>query len=309
MKFAIFGAGGVGGYFGGRLAQAGQDVTFIARGAHLAAITESGLKVDSTGGDFVIKPANAADSPQSVGRVDVILFAVKAWQMNEAIQQMKPLVGDGTLIIPLLNGMEHMDALLAAFGREHVLGGLCRISSFVAAPGHIKHVAVPPFIAFGEWNKSKSARVGALLKVFEGLTAVKASAPEDIELAMWEKYLMICAYSGVGAVTRQPVGVFRGAPETRNMFRHVLEEVVAVANARGVMLSEQSIQGVMDRMDVTQPDVMASMQKDVMEGRPSELDAQIGALIRMARMADLSLPANEFIYASLLPMELKARGM
>jgi 2-dehydropantoate 2-reductase len=179
----------------------------------------------------------------------------------------------------------------------------------VTAPGHIKHAAVPPFIAFGELDKTKSPRVDELLKIFEGLTAVAVAVPDDIELAMWDKYLMICAYSGVGAVTRQPVGLFRTVPETRIMFRHTLEEVVAVANARGVMLSEQSIQGVMDRMDASQPDVMASMQKDILEGRPSELDAQIGALIRMAHMADLSVPTNEFIYASLLPLELKARGM
>ncbi len=149
MKTAIFGSGGVGGYFGGRLAKAGQDVTFIARGAHLAAMKESGLRVDSIGGDFVVHPAHTTDSPHSIGAVDLVILATKAWQLDSAITQMKPLVGEMTMILPLLNGMEHMDALLAAFGREHVLGGLCRISVFVAAPGYIRHVGIQPFISIG----------------------------------------------------------------------------------------------------------------------------------------------------------------
>ena len=140
MKFAIFGTGGVGGYFGGRLAQAGHDVTFIARGRHLASITETGLRVDSIGGDFLVKPANATDSPQSVGEVDVVIVAMKAWQLNESVEQLKPLVGERTMLLPLLNGIEHMELLVDKFGSEHVLGGLCRISSFVAGPVVILHM-------------------------------------------------------------------------------------------------------------------------------------------------------------------------
>ena len=132
--------------------------------------------------------------------------------------------------------------------------------------------------------------------------------PADIQLAMWEKYLFISAFSGVGAVTRQPVGIFRAVPESRAMFRRMLEEVALVANARGVDLNEASVQAVLERVDKTQPDTMASMQKDIMEGRPSELEAQTGALVRMARELSLSVPTHEFIYASLLPMEKVARG-
>jgi 2-dehydropantoate 2-reductase len=309
MKFAIFGTGGVGGYFGGKLAQIGEDVTFIARGKHLAAIQKSGLRVDSIGGDFVIQPAQAADSPHSIGAVDVVVLATKAWQLDEAINHMNPLIGENTMILPLLNGIEHMDILVNAFGREHVIGGVCRISAFIADAGHIKHVGIDPFIAFGELNGEKSERISVLLNVFKNISGITAEARENIELAMWEKYLMICAFSGVGAVTRAPVGVFRSIPESRAMFRRALDEVVLVANTHGVGLTEKSVQSVMDRIDQTQPDMMASMQKDILEGHPSELESQTGALVRMARAADVSVPTHEFIYASLLPLEKKARGL
>jgi 2-dehydropantoate 2-reductase len=309
MKFAIFGTGGVGGYFGGRLAQAGEEVTFIARGNHLSVIQQTGLSVDSIRGDFVVNPAKATDSTQSVGTVDVVILAIKGWQLDEAILQMKPLIGDTTVIVPLLNGIEHMEALVNAVGREHVLGGVCRISAFIADAGHIKHVGIDPFIAFGELNREMSERVSKLYDVFKNISGVTVEESGNIELAMWEKYLLIAAFSGVGAVTRSPVGMFRSIPETRAMFRRALEEVVLVANSRGVGLTEGSVQSVMDRIDQTQPDTMASMQKDVLAGRPSELESQTGALVRMARAATVSVPTHEFIYASLLPMEKKARQL
>ena len=308
MKFAIFGTGGVGGYFGGRLAQAGEDVTFIARGNHLSVIQQTGLSVDSIRGDFEVNPVKATDLTQSVGAVDVVILAIKGWQLDDAILQMKPLIGQFTVIIPLLNGIEHMEALVNAFGREHVLGGVCRISAFIAEAGRIKHVGIDPFIAFGELNREMSERVSKLYDVFKNISGVTVEASGNIELAMWEKYLLISAFSGVGAVTRSPVGMFRSIPETRAMFRRALEEVVLVANSRGVGLTEKSVQAVMDRIDQTQPDTMASMQKDILAGRPSELESQTGALVRMARAATVSVPTHEFIYASLLPMEKKARG-
>ncbi|MBE0669335.1 MAG: 2-dehydropantoate 2-reductase [Anaerolineales bacterium] len=309
MKIVIFGSGGVGGYFGGRLALAGEDVTFIARGAHLAAIKESGLRVDSIGGDFVVRPAKATDSPQSIGAADLIILATKAWQLDSAIEQMKPLVGDNTMILPLLNGMEHMDTLLSAFKPNHVLGGLCRISSFVAAPGHIRHVGVPPFIAFGELDNSKSARVDSLREMFTKINGVTVDIPADINTAMWEKFIFISGTSGVGAFTRQTIGQFRANPETRAMLVNALEETAAVARARGVPLAANFVADTMQRIDTTQPDVMASMQKDMMEGRPSELNEQTGAVIRMGRAVGVPTPTHETIYAKLLPLENKARGL
>jgi len=307
MKFAIFAAGGVGGYFGGRLAQAGHDVTFIARGAHLAAIRQAGLKVDSIDGDFVIQPAKATDDPTSVGAVDVLLVAVKAWQMEAAIEQMKFLVGTNTVIIPVLNGVEAPEPLSAAFGSECVLGGLCRISSFIAEPGRIAHVGMRPSITFGELDNEKSERVLALQKIFAEIPEITAEVPDDIHVAMWEKFIFICAMSGVGAVTRRPVGFYRAIPETRAMLESTLKEANAVAKKRGVPLVKNIAEVILDRIDNLPAEVTASMQKDVMQGNPSELEAQNGALVRMGHKLDVPVPTHEFIYASLLPQELQAR--
>lgn len=243
-----------------------------------------------------------------IGVVDVTILAIKAWQLDKAISQMNPLVGENTMILSLLNGIEHLDTSVNAFGREHVIGGLCRISAFIADAGHIQHVGIDPYIAFGELGGEKSERISVLRNVFKNISGITTEARENIELAMWEKYLLICAFSGEGSVTLAPVGVFRSIPESRTMFRRALEEVVLVANSRGVGLTEKSVQSVMDRIDQTQPDMLASMQKDVLEGQPSELESQTGALVRMARAADVFVPTHEFIYASLLPIEKKARG-
>jgi len=308
MKFAVFGSGGVGGYFGGRLAKADHDVTFIARGEHLAAIAESGLKVDSIGGDFVVENAKTTDSPQSVGEVDCVIVATKAWQLPESIEQLKPLVGGRTIILPLLNGMEHMDLLLDAFGSNHVLGGLCRISSFVARPGHITHVGVKPFMSFGELDREKSERVGKLRDIFSSLDGIDVEVPADILVSMWGKFILICSTSGVGAVTRQPFGVIRVIPESRAMLKASVEETVRVGRAKGVNFPSDIVDAIMKRIDDFPESMVASMQKDIMEGRPSELEAQTGAVVRMGRALDILVPTHDFIYASLLPMEIQARS-
>lgn len=307
LKFAIFGSGGVGGYFGGRLAQAGQDVVFIARGRHLAEITESGLRVDSIGGDFLVKPAKATDSPQSVGEADVVVIATKAWQLGESLEQLNCLVGERTMILPLLNGIEHIDLLVNSFGNR-VLGGLCRISSFVAGPGHITHVAVKPSITFGELNNEKSGRIQELCQVFSAIDGIVVEVPEDIRAAMWEKFVFICSTSGVGAVARQPMDVFRAVPESRIMLESALREVENIARVKNVALPFDLVATLIKRIDGLPDGMFASMQKDIMEGRPSELDAQTGAVIRLGRALGIPTPTHEFIYASLLPMELKARG-
>jgi 2-dehydropantoate 2-reductase len=308
MKFAIFGTGGVGGYFGGRLAQAGQDVTFIARGGHLASITESGLRVDSIGGDFIVHPAKATDSPQSVGEVDVVIIATKAWQLNESIHQVKSLVGERTTILPLLNGIEHIDLLKDTFGEDRVIGGFCRISSFVAGPGHITHVGVKPFVSFGELDHEASERVDKLRDVFSALDGIDVEVPADIHAAMWGKFILICSTSGVGAVTRQPFGVIRVIPESRAMLRSAIDETIRVGRGKNVNLAADLGDVIMERIDNFPETMVASMQKDIMEGRPSELEAQTGAVVRLGRETGIPIPTHEFIYASLLPMEMEARN-
>ncbi len=311
MRIAVFGTGGVGGYFGGRLAQAGEEVVFIARGAHLQAICEQGLRVDSLKGDFTIHPAQATSDPGEIGRVDYVLVGVKAWQVPEAARALAPLVGEGTAVIPLQNGVEAPDQLGAVLGPEHVLGGLCQISAVVAGPGHIRHVGIEPYIAFGELTgetgPGSSERAGRLREAFER-AGVKAEIPQDIQAALWNKYLFIAAFSGVGAATRAPIGVIRSLPETRALLRQAMQEILAVARARGVNLPEDSVESRLAFVDGLQPGVMASMQRDIIDGRPSELEAQSGALVRMGRESGVPTPVHAFLYASLLPQEQRARG-
>src|SRR5436190_5306901 len=206
MKTAVFGVGGVGGLFGGRLAHSGEDVVFVASGEHLRAIRRDGLRVDSISGDFVVRPAQAADDPSEVGPVDVVLVAVKGWQVPEAAQAMRPLVGPETVVVPLLNGVEAPSQLAEALGQEHVAAGLCKSISFVAGPGHIRHTGAEPYIAFGEVDNRPSERIESLRRAFEK-AGVVVEVPGDIEAALWDKFIFLAGLSGVLAVTRSPVGV------------------------------------------------------------------------------------------------------
>jgi len=307
MRVAVFGTGGVGGYFGGRLAQAGEDVIFIARGAHLQAIRSEGLRVESIKGDFLIKPAFATDDPRRVGEVDAILVAVKAWQVPEAAVTMQPMVGESTFVVPLGNGVDAPVQLSSALGASHVLGGLCRISALIAAPGTIRHVGMEPFVAFGEMDGHRSQRADQLRQAFLRAN-VSVEIPEDIQVAMWEKFVFIAAISGVGAVTRSPIGIVRSLPETRQMLEEAVGEVVAVARGRRVRLPEDIATKTMTFIDGLPAGATASMQRDILEGKPSELGSQNGAMMRMGLEMGIPTPTHAFIYHSLLPQELRARG-
>ncbi len=308
LRIAVFGTGGVGGYFGARLAQGGHDVIFIARGAHLEAIKEQGLKVESILGHVHVHPAQATDNPGEVGPADVVLVATKAWQLPETVQAMVPLVGEETVVVPLLNGVEAPDILVQALGPEPVLGGLCKISAFKAAPGLIRHVGVEPEVIFGELEGGLTPRVKRLKDAFELCKGVKVTVPDDIRAAMWAKLTFIAPFSAVGAVTRAPAGVIRRLPQTRRLLEEAMKETVAVAQALGVALPHEAARQAMAFTDHMEPHVTASMQRDIMEGRPSELEAQTGAVVRLGRKAGVPTPVNDFLYAALLPQELRARG-
>jgi 2-dehydropantoate 2-reductase len=309
MRIAIFGSGGVGGYFGGRLAQAGHEVIFIARGQRLQAMREQGLQVESLNGDFMIRPVEATDQPATVGPVEAVLVAVKAWQVSEAAEAMRPMVGPETFVVPLQNGVEAPAQLAAVLGREHVLGGLCRIVSFMVRPEQVRHVgADPPYLAFGELDNRASERAQRLYQAFRQAQGVEVEIPADIQAAMWGKFMQICAWSGIGAITRSPVGVWRSLPETRQMWQDALAEVFAVAQARQIGLTEAMVAQVTAYVDVLPANATASMQRDIMNGRPSELQAQNGAVVRLGREVGAPTPTHAFIYQALLPLELKARG-
>jgi len=308
MRVAVFAAGAVGGYFGGRLAQAGEEVAFIARADHLQAIRERGLRVDSVAGDFGVHPADATDDPGQIGPVDCVLLAVKTWQLPQAVEQMGPLVGKDTFVVPLLNGVESPDVLAEVIGKERVLGGLCRILARVAGPGHIQHTGVDPTVTFGELDGSHTERTERLLAAFDRASGVSAAIPDDINVAIWEKLLSVASIGGVGAVTRAPVGVNRSVEQSRALLEAAMAEIAAVARARRVPLPQDAVEAAIKFMDALPDHGRTSLQQDIAEGRRSELDAWNGAVVRLGREAGVETPVHAFLYASLLPQELRARG-
>ena len=306
MRIAVVGAGGVGGYFGGRLAKAGIDTTFIARGATLTALRERGLRVDSIHGDFTVDRVQATDDPSSAGVMDAILMTVKAWQIPDAARSILPMIGRDTLVIPLENGIDAPDVLSEIVGREHVAGGLCAIVSFIVAPGHIKHAAFDPLVMFGELDNSRTDRIERLRAAFEQ-AGVNAQVPPDIHHSMWTKFLFIAVLSGVGALTRVTIGEWRSDPELRDLVTAGLHEVAALAAARGIDLGADAVEKTWQRYDSLAPASTSSLQRDVMEGKPSELDAQLGAVVRLAQHAGVAVPVTSMLYHCLLPQERRAR--
>jgi 2-dehydropantoate 2-reductase len=307
MRIAVYGAGAVGGYFGGRLAASGEEVIFIARGAHLLAMQSEGLRVDSINGDFTVYPVEASDDPTRVGEVEAVLLGVKAWQVSEAALDMRPLIGQDTFVVPLQNGVDAPSQIAGVLGKGAVLGGLCRIASHLASPGYIRHTGIEPTIAFGELDNRSSDRAIRLKTAFER-AGVQADIPADIQAAIWEKFIFIASISGLGAVTGAPVGVTRRLPETRQMLKQVIQEIVAVSRGRQIKLDQGVTDKVLAIIDGLPKETMASMQRDILEGRSSELGSQNGAVVRLGLEGGIPTPANTFIYNSLLPKELRARG-
>ena len=308
MRIAVFGAGGIGGYIGGLLAQTGQEVVLIARGEHLKAIQQRGLKVDSPKGDFVAYPALATDDPNQVGEVDTVILGVKAWQVPEAAQAVRSMVGKATAVMPIQNGVEAPSQLAAVLGSEHVVIGLVIVRSLIAGPGHIRHVLeVDPNFQLGEMDKHHSDRVERLRRALEN-AGLSVKTPPDIHVAMWEKFLTFCVASGMGAITRATSGVWRSLPETRQMAEAAAHEVMAVAQARGIAISDQADKASMRIIDNFLEGHSTSMAIDIVEGRPSELEAATGLVVRLGREEGVDTPVTTLIHNSLLPQEMKARG-
>ena len=308
LRIAIYGAGGLGGFYGARLACAGNDVAFIARGAHLAAMRERGLHVSSPLGDMHLPEPVATDNPADIGPVDLVLVAVKTWQIPEAGAAMGPLIGERTLVLPFLNGVEASDELAAAVGAERVLGGLSKVFSKIEAPGVIHHFTPNVFVAFGELDGAGSERVRALVDMFSA-AGVDAEVSPAIRVELWKKLLLVSSWAGLGALARSPMGVMREQPETRALIGRSMDEGLAVARATGHAV-DAAYKNEMWAFYRTMPaDATASMQRDIMDGRPSELDAWNGAICRFGARAGIETPVHSFTYHTLLPMERRARGL
>jgi len=309
MKIAVFGVGAVGGYFGGKLTQTNHEVIFIARGDHLQAIRENGLQVVSENGTFVAQPALATDNPSDVGEVDLLLVATKTWQIEEAAAAMRPMLTDSTVVLPLLNGVEAPQQLEHLLGTGIVLGGFCRVQSQIIAPGKIKQGGTSAYIALGAMRGGQQyhTQVAAMKSVLDETGAI-VEVPHSIEAAMWQKLLFVSSLGGVGAVTRMPAGILRKLPETRTMLQAAMREIYEVAIAQKLPMAGDAVaigMGIVDRLPQA---ATASMQRDLMNGRPSELEAQNGVVVRFGAQFGIETPTHRFVYHSMLPSEKQARG-
>jgi 2-dehydropantoate 2-reductase len=308
MRIAVVGAGGVGGYFGARLVEAGEDVAFVARGAQLDALRTHGLRIESPHGNAALGPQRATDDAREIGPVDAVLLCVKTWQVAEAVEAIRPLIGRETCLVPFQNGVEAADELIGTIGPAPVLGGVAKIVAFMDGPGRIREMGGPTAAAFAELDNRPSSRVERLRDAFRR-ARLDVETPADIHVAIWIKFMFVASGGGVGAVARRPIGVLRRVPGTRRMLESGMAEIAALARARGVRLPDDIVGRTMAFVDTLPAEGTASLQRDIAEGRRSELDWWSGAVVRLGRKAGVATPVHAFIYDSLLPSELDARGL
>jgi 2-dehydropantoate 2-reductase len=306
MKIAVMGSGGVGGYYGGMLAQAGHEVAFIARGAHLEALRARGLEVRSVHGDFTLPSVDATDRPAEVGPVELIIVCVKTLATEGAAEAMRPMVGPETSVVSFQNGIDAAERIGAVVGMEHMVGAATWLSSAIEAPGVIRQVSQFRRIVLGELDGRITPRVEGLAEALQG-TGATVEISDYIMKVLWTKFVFISAISGVGSLTRLPIGDYRSVAETRTLLVALMAEVTAVSLASDIELDPDVIDGALNLLDNAGPDIKPSMQRDVEAGRCSELDSMVGIVGRKGRELDVPTPAADMVYAALLPGELKAR--
>lgn len=300
MRIVVMGAGGTGGFFGGLLARAGEDVTFIARGEHLAAMRTRGLTVASRlAGDFTVA-APATDDPAEIGPVDLVLFCVKTYDTASAAARIRPVVGQDTLILPVQNGVDSAERIGQIVGRGHVLGGIAQVIAGITAPGVVGQTTGPGRLLFGELDGETSVRAEGVLATLRRAGIAAEIAP-DIRVALWEKLTFICALSGVTALTRLPIGPILATPACRALFRAVMEETAAAACAEGVAVEAEGVQRAAALADRLEPWAYGSLYHDLAAGRRLELEALHGTVLRIGRQHGVPVPATFAIYAALSP--------
>lgn len=308
MKIVIYGTGGVGGYFGARLAQAGNDVTFIARGQHLEAIQQKGLQLKSAKGNYLVYPAKATSNISEVKDIALVLICVKTWQLQEVAVKLRSVLNEKTMVISLLNGVDNAEVLSKAIPKNNILGGLCKVVSKLEDCGVIHHVSYEPTIVFGELNNIKTDRALLLEQTF--LKAeITTKLADDIQKEIWTKFLFITTISAIGALTRATVGEMISSSEIKEIMRKTAEEILAIAKAKTINLPANIIDKQFQLIESQPYNTTASLQRDIMEGKPSELEAQNGTIVQMGKDLGIPTPVNSFIYNCLLPQENKARGL
>lgn len=300
MRIAVFGSGGVGGYFGARLANAGNDVHFIARGKHLAAMREHGLRLSSPLGDAHLKPVQVNENPAAIGPVDVVLFAVKLWDTPAAAESIRPLLAGGGVVIPFQNGVESVDALRKVLGERPVMGGAAYIASRISAPGVIEHIGQMARLQFGPLLAEQRPVAERLLECCRK-AGINAEIPADVVRAIWEKFVFLVAVSGTTAVSRAPLGVVRADPDLRWLFEQAMRETWNVGRARDVQLADDFIPTRMKALDTLPYEMKASMAHDLEAGGRLEAPWLCGAVARMSAESGIDAPVNRTIYAALRP--------
>jgi 2-dehydropantoate 2-reductase len=300
MGMAVIGAGGTGGYFGGLLARAGEDVTFIARGAHLEALRARGLTLESRlAGTFTV-PVQATDDPSEVGPVDLILFCVKTYDTDTAAESIRPLIRPDTVLLSLQNGIDNEERIARVAGHASGIGAVAYVTSTIKAPGVVAQTSGPGKIIFGELSGGESARTERLRDLLQG-AGITAEVHPDIRVVLWQKFLFICAFSGVTAVTRLPIGAILADYATRTLFRGTSEEVEAIVRAGGIDLPADCVEQAMATAAAAEPWAHGSLYHDLAGGRRLELESLNGEVVRRGGAHGVSTPLNFAIYAALRP--------
>jgi 2-dehydropantoate 2-reductase len=303
MRIAVIGAGAVGGYYGARLAQAGHDVSFVARGANLAALRSSGVSVRSSLGDFTVQ-ARAEEDAGRIGTVDLVVLAVKTYSNPEALLHLPPLVGPNTAVLTLQNGVESAAEVAAVIGAEHVLAGATYIIATLVAPGTIQHTGPARRIVFGEGfgEAARSGRVAEIERVLAGAD-IQAEGVADARVPIWEKFIFLAPFAGLSAAARLSLGPLWAQPAFRATFDQAMAEVEAVARAEGIGVAADVRAAKMSYLDNSPATSRSSMMMDLVAGRPIEIEALLGAATRRGRAAGIPTPVMETLYAVLKPFE------
>ena len=302
MKITVMGTGGVGGYFGARLADAGHDVAFIARGKHLESMKQNGLKVFSDLGDTTINPIKVSENPEEFGVADIILFCVKAFDTQTAANLIKPIVGHNTGVIPFLNGLGHIEILKATLGEGAVIGGVANISALIEEPGVIRHFSTMQILRVGELNGTSSDRVRRFRDACNDAT-IDSPVPENIERELWQKIVMICTLAGANCLTRLPLGYCRSVPKTRALMVNLAAETVAVARALNIPLPDNQVDLTMKLLDALPATMKASILAALERGEKLEASALNGAIERLGKENNIDTPSHRAVYAALAPHE------
>ncbi len=298
MKIAVMGAGGVGGYFGARLAQSGADVTFIARGAHGAAIRENGLRVFSPNGDVLVQPARATDAPARLGPVDVVMFCVKLWDVESAAEDCRPLLGPETAVISFQNGVDAEERVAAILGLQHAVGGVAAIAALIEAPGVVRHTGTMASLKYGELDGRPSPRIEAFHEACRE-AGFETSISQDINADIWRKFAFLAPMAGATAAMRMPIGPILADPDTRRLFADLIAETVAVGRARGARLEDGLEAKQLAFAEGLPAEMKASMLGDLERGNRLELPWLTGAVVRLGRELGVSTPVSEVVHTIL----------